>query len=129
MADKKKPTIVIVDSSKAMRAMLQDALHEMDAEIVLFENGPPAFSYLSDNDADLVFINSKLSGKDGLSLLQQVRHLDNHDHTPVVVISSKNYAQDQTIVKQLRAKFLGMPFSMQEIRDTVGHCLKNTEAG
>ena len=122
----KKPVIIIVDSSKAMRAMVQDALKDLNAEIMMFDNGPPVIKHLEDNVPSLILISTKLVGKGGLSLLQQIRRLKNHKDTPVIIASSKNYEQDITIAGQLGARFLIMPFSMKEIRDTVNECLNLT---
>ena len=57
---------------------------------------------------------------DGLSLLRRMRALDRHEKTPVVVMTSKDYAQDRNLAKQLGAlEYLVKPLRSQEIREVI----------
>ena len=44
-----------------------------------------------------------MTGRDGLGWLREMRSLSGHENTPVVVVTSKDYAQDRILAKELGA--------------------------
>ncbi len=58
--------------------------------------------------------------KDGLIFLKELRDLPLHKDTSVVMISSKDYAQDRTVANQLGAvEFITKPMPIRAITDVV----------
>ena len=99
----------------------------MDVELVFFDSAGTSWSYLEANKPDLLFLNIKMPGKDGLIFLKELRELALHKNTSVVMISSKDYAQDRSVASQLGAvEFITKPMPIKAITDVV---LKYTQAG
>jgi len=90
----KMPTIVVVDDSVT--------------SISLYE-----FSIL-------LFLDIIMPGMDGLSLLRHLRTLAHQKDTRVIMVTSKDYAQDRQVAKQLGTEaFLVKPLKFKEIREIV----------
>lgn len=125
MADT-KPTIVVVDDSPTSLTLFERSIEKLDVELLTFSSANGSFEYLEDNVPQLIFLNIMMPEKDGLTYLRELRHFPLHKNTPVVIVSSKDYAQDRGIASELGAlEFIIKPFSMQTIIDIV---LKYTEA-
>jgi len=112
----KKPTIVIVDDSLSVRVFFERATATLDVDVEMFASATDALEYLETNKPDLLFLDIIMPEKDGLTFLQELRHLPLHEDTPTVVISSKDYAQDRVAAKELGVvEFLAKPMSTKAI--------------
>ena len=129
MADKSIPIIVVVDDSKSMRALFERGTAQLNVELLVFESAVKSWTYLEANKPDLLFLNIKMPGKDGLIFLKELRELPLHKNTTVVMISSKDYAQDRTVASQLGAvEFVTKPMPIKAITDIVLKYIK-TDSG
>ncbi len=121
-----KPIIAVVDDSPAFRALFERSTGALGIELLAFDSAEESWSYLEVNRPDILFLNIIMPDKDGLTFLRELRDLPLHKDTPVVMISSKDYAQDRSIATELGAlEFITKPMPMQTITDVV---LKYTEA-
>ena len=85
--------------------------------------------YLKDNKPDLLFLDIIMPEKDGLTFLQELRKLPLHRDTHVIMISSKDYAQDRTVANELGAvEFIIKPMPMQTITDIILNYLNKDNA-
>ncbi len=120
MADNTQKTVVVVDDSPSLATLFERAIVDMDVLLEIFSKTSEASEYLEDNKPDLIFMNIKMPGKDGLATLKELRNKPLHSDTPVVMISSKDYAQDRSIAKELGAiEFITKPMPIQVIKDAL----------
>jgi CheY-like chemotaxis protein len=116
----KVPTIVVVDDSATSISLYQFSVEPLDVNFVGFKSPLEALPYLQNHNPDLLFLDIVMPGMDGLTFLQKLRELPSHKETPVIMVTSKDYAQDRYVAKQLGAlDFLIKPLRFQEIRDLV----------
>ncbi len=116
----KLPTIVVVDDSSTSISLYQFSLEPLDVCFIGFSSPDEAMPYLTEHSPDLVFLDIIMPGIDGLTFLQRLRALPQHQNTPVVMVTSKDYAQDRYIARQLGAlDFLIKPLRFKEIRELV----------
>jgi CheY-like chemotaxis protein len=119
MADK-TPTIVVVDDSATSISLYQFSVEPLAVNFIGFSSPAEAYPYLQKNKPDLLFLDIIMPGMDGLSFLRRLRVLSHHKDTAVIMVTSKDYAQDRYIAKQLGAlEFLIKPLRFKEIRDLV----------
>jgi DNA-binding response OmpR family regulator len=120
MTDQRKAVIVLIDDSPAMKAVFEKGTREIDVDLLIFDSATASWEYLQQNRPDLVFLNIKMPGKDGLTFLKDLRQLPLHKDTRVVMISSKDYAQDRTVAGELGAlEFITKPTPIRVITDVV----------
>ena len=114
------PLIVVVDDSPTSISLYERSTQGLDVELRAFRSPIDSLLYFSDGSADLVFIDIIMREMDGLTWLKKVRELPQHGATPIVVVTSKDYAQDRSTAKQLGAlDYLVKPLRSQEIREII----------
>ncbi len=114
------PVIVVVDDSPSVKSLFELGTKNCDVELKVFNSADNAWGYMETNKPALLFLNIKMPGKDGLTFLKELRHLPLHEDTPVVMISSKDYAQDRSVAEQLGAlEFISKPMPIQVITDVI----------
>ncbi len=113
-------SVVVVDNSPSLITLFRRGAEDLDVDLHVFSTTAEAWSYLESNRPDLLFLNIKMPGKDGLTTLRNLRELPLHKETSVVMISSKDYAQDRTIANELGAlDFITKPMPIQAIKDAM----------
>jgi len=114
----KKPIVVIVDDSSSVRVFFERVIAPMDVDLQMFGSANDAFEYLETHKPDLLFLDIIMPEKDGLTFLQELRHLPLHKDTPTIVISSKDYAQDRVAAKELGVvEFVAKPMATKAIEE------------
>jgi DNA-binding NtrC family response regulator len=81
----KKPHILVTDDEKAIRNTLKEILEFEDYTVDTVESGQAALDFIGSNDIDLMFLDIKMQGMDGLETLQSIREKDYE--FPVIMIS------------------------------------------
>lgn len=118
--EKTTPTVVVIDDSTSVRAFIQRCADGLDVEIRAYASSSAAMAYLNDARPALVFLDIIMPDKDGLTFLQEMRRMAGYEAVPVVMISSKDYAQDRMTAKDLGAvEFVAKPMSTKTIRDLI----------
>lgn len=113
---KQRKLIVLIDDSASVRLFFEHGLRQRDLELMTFSSADDALPLLRRTRPDLIFLDIIMPEKDGLTFLQELRRLPLQGATPVVIVSSKDYAQDRQIAKALGAvEFVTKPMSMQTI--------------
>lgn len=116
----KMPTIVVVDDSATSISLYQFSVEPLAVNFIGFKSPAEALPYLQEHQPDLLFLDIIMPGMDGLTFLRRLRELALQKDTPVIMVTSKDYAQDRYIAKQLGAlDFLIKPLRFKEIRDIV----------
>ena len=95
-------------------------------ELRVFESADSSWDFLKENQPDLLILSIILPDKNGFSLLKDLRKLPLHHNTSVIMVSSKDYAQDRLVADELGVReFIPKPMPMQTITDVV---VKYTDA-
>ncbi|EIJ41377.1 response regulator containing a CheY-like receiver domain and a GGDEF domain [Beggiatoa alba B18LD] len=116
----KRPTIVVVDDSATSISLYQFSIDPLAINFMGFKSPEEAMPYLQEHTPDLLFLDIIMPGMDGLTFLRRLRTQENQKMTRVIMVTSKDYAQDRYIAKQLGAlDFVIKPLRFKEIRDLV----------
>lgn len=65
--------ILIVDDERSIRDLFQSAFSHPDYQVHLAENGEQALYILQRNEIDLIFLDLKLFGMNGIELCRRIR--------------------------------------------------------
>ena len=114
------PHVVVVDDSPTSVSLYELSAAPLAVELQAFRSPNESLKYLADHDTDLIFIDIIMREMDGLTLLKKIRAVEHHADTAVVVVTSKDYAQDRSTAKALGAlDYLVKPLKSQEIRGII----------
>ena len=114
------PVIAVIDDSPSVKSLFELSANRCEVELRVFNSADTSMEYLKENRPAMLFMNIKMPGKDGLTFLKELRDLPLHKDTSVVIISSKDYAQDRTVAEQLGAlDFITKPMPIQVITDAI----------
>ncbi|MGM0546269.1 MAG: sigma-54-dependent transcriptional regulator [Bacteroidota bacterium] len=80
-----KPTILITDDEKSIRNSLRDILEFEDYKVLEAENGEEVFAMLPDHRVDLMLLDIKMKGMDGMEILSKLK--EENKRFPVIMIS------------------------------------------
>ena len=116
----KRPTIVVVDDSATSISLYRFSIEPLAVNFIGFTSPAEALLYLQEHQPDLLFLDIIMPGMDGLTFLKRLRELAHQKETPVIMVTSKDYAQDRYIAKQLGAlDFVIKPLRFKEIQDLI----------
>ena len=90
--------VLVIDDEKHIRQSLADYLEDNGFHVMTAENGQQGLAIISGETPDLVLLDLRMPGMDGLGVLEQARKL--MPDLPMIVISGANRIED--VVKALR---------------------------
>ncbi len=68
-----KGKILIVDDEASVRELFSGVFTDEDYEVIAAEDGNAALAILKQNDIDVIFLDLKLFGMNGIDLCRQIR--------------------------------------------------------
>lgn len=116
--------LLIVDDQKGIRRLLTEVFLGYGYEIESCPNGIKALEFIPTFQPDLIIMDVKMPGMNGIDVLKKLRETDQN----VQVIMMTAYG-DQQYVSQ--AEYLGVagfiikPFDLDELKRQVGEILQN----
>ena len=118
MVREEKAKILVVDDEAGIRDYFYSALSQEDYEVLTASSGEEAIELVRKDGFDLVLLDIKLPGIDGIEALRQIRKIDED----IVVIIITAYATLKTAVAALKEgayDYVTKPFNLNEIIATV----------
>ena len=108
-----KSTILIADDEKEIRDLLRLYLENEDYRIVEAADGMETMAVIKDKNPDLCFLDIMMPGKDGLSVLKEIRKESN---IPVIIISARTADAERILGLDLGADdYIPKPFNPLEV--------------
>lgn len=107
-------SIFVVDDDNVIRANLQEFLQMEGHEVETFSSGEDALSRISNEVPDLMLIDLRLPGIDGLNLLEKVKN----ESQSIQVVIITGHADISSAVKAIKLgarDYIKKPFDMEEI--------------
>jgi len=115
-------TILVVDDDKSIRDSLKMVLEFESYEVLFAENGQEALRQLAATPIDLILLDVKMAGMDGLEVLQRVR--EKRAELPVIMISGHGTIETAVEATKLGAfDFLPKPLDRDKLLVTVRNAL------
>ena len=118
-----KRRILVVDDEKGVREALRQLLEYEEYEVKTASSASDALKIYPELRPQLVFLDVKMQGMDGLEVLRRVRELD--PHALIVMISGHGSIQTAVEATQLGAfDFLEKPLDTDRVLLTVRNALR-----
>ncbi len=119
-------TILVVDDEKSVRDSLKMILEYERYEVLFSENGEQALRTLQNHPIDLMLLDVKMAGMDGVEVLQKVR--EKHVALPVIMISGHGTIETAVEATKLGAfDFLPKPLDRNKLLVTIRNTLQHAE--
>lgn len=111
-------TILIVDDQYGIRVLLNEVLKKEGYRTLQAANGPEAVSLAKENNPDLVLLDMKIPGMDGIEILKRMK-ADNPEIRAIIMTAYGELDMIQE-AKQIGAiMHVPKPFDIDDIRKTV----------
>jgi len=115
-------TVLIVDDEAAMRDACRQALQREGMTVHEADSAPAALEVLSGTDCEIVLLDLKMPGMDGIEVLKRIRA----DHVTTSVIVITGYPSVDSAVEAMKwgaVDYLAKPFDANTLRVAVGRAL------
>jgi len=109
-----KPHILLVDDEQQFSAMTKEYLEAKGYEVTLKHSAEDGLASFKINNCNLCIFDVKMPIKDGFSLAEEVRALD--EHIPIVFLTGQTQKADRIKGLTIGADdYITKPFSMEEL--------------
>lgn len=105
---------MLVDDSENLRYVIKDYLELSGYEVVDFNNTDAAAKNFNTMIYDLCIIDIMTAGRDGFTLLQDIRRID--DNVPVIILTARASKEERIKGFKLGCDdYIAKPFSIEEL--------------
>lgn len=123
-----KPKLLVVDDQKGVRRLLLEAFLEDEVEVQLAGTGQEAIDLVRQFDPDLILMDMKMPGMNGLEALGEIRKFNNE----VAVIMITAYGELEKVAEAMKlgiTEYITKPFDILELRVLVKKVISRRQAG
>jgi len=126
MNDINLPHVLVVDDDEAVRDLIAAYLGENDMRVSVAANGKQMAEALKEHAIDLVVLDLRLPGEDGIEIARRIRE---QSTLPIIVVSGRRDEADRVMALELGADdYLTKPFSSRELLARVRALLRRSTA-
>src|SRR4029077_4328583 len=119
--------ILVVDDEESMRHFLAKTLRREGYDVVTAHDGPDALAAAQDRPPDLVLVDVRMPGMDGVAVMRSLR--STLPRLPVVLMTGYATVQHAlTAMKQGATDYVTKPLRVDAVRATVARALAGTAA-
>jgi two-component system OmpR family response regulator len=120
------PHILVVDDDPLVRELVQEYLSENDIRVSCAASGDEMTLVLKDTVIDLVILDLRLNGEDGMQLARQLRA---DSDIPVIIVTGKKDEADRVMGLEIAADdYITKPFSNRELLARIRAVLRRYQA-
>ncbi|MGB2804592.1 MAG: sigma-54 dependent transcriptional regulator [Candidatus Zixiibacteriota bacterium] len=111
--EKEKVRILIIDDDPKVSWILSEGLGE-DYDILSAKDGPEGIRMVSKANPNLVLLDIKMPGMEGLEVLERIKSMDR----PTEVIMLSGHGETKNVVESIKkgaSEFISKPFDVKEV--------------
>ena len=118
--------VLVIDDSESVRELVALTIESAGYKVLKAIDGQDALRFFNDYDINLVLTDLHMPNVDGIQLTKDIRNLNSHRTTPIIVITTELSA-----LKKEEAKLAGAtawiikPFNQQKLLDIVKRIIGN----
>jgi two-component system, OmpR family, response regulator len=121
------PHVLVVDDDTAVRQLVDEYLGQNDFRVSGASGGAELMSLFRSEVIDLVLLDLRLRGEDGMQLLRRLRA---ESQVPVIILTGRAEEADRVMGLELGADdYLTKPFSPRELLARIRTVLRRTHSG
>jgi DNA-binding response OmpR family regulator len=120
------PHILALDDDADIRKVLRDYLSAQDYRVSVVARGKEMLSVLGSEPVDLLLLDLRLPGENGLELARRVREIS---QVPILILSGQSDEADRVMGLELAADdYVTKPFSPRELLARIRALLRRAQA-
>lgn len=113
-------TILAIDDSATMRALLQATLAQAGYDVTVAPDGEAGFDMAATAPYDLVLTDQNMPKMDGLTLIKSLRSLPGYQKTPILMLTTESSEDMKSKGRAAGANgWLVKPFDPQRLIEVV----------
>lgn len=118
--------VLVIDDSKTIRRTAENLLAKAGCEVITAADGFEALGKIVDDRPDVIFIDIMMPRLDGYQTCALIKNNPSLQHTPVIMLSSKDGLFDRAKGRMVGAEqYLTKPFTRDELLGAIRrHALK-----
>ena len=119
--------VLVVDDSRSIREVLGSTLENEGYAITKCEDGEIAVDNVKKEHTqyDLIMTDINMPNRDGISLIAELRKLDEYKYTPILVLTTESQSEKKMEAKEAGATgWIVKPFEKEKLLTTIGRVLK-----
>ena len=125
MPEAMQPHILVVDDDPQIRGLLEEYLKENGLRVSVVASGKQMLQILADEAIDLVILDLRLAGEDGMAIARALRETS---AIPIVMLTGVRDEADRVMGLELGADdYLTKPFSPRELLARIRTVLRRTK--
>jgi len=121
-------TILVVDDSQSVRAVIGTTLKMGGYNVITAEDGKEAFELLKDGaetEINLIISDINMPGMDGVTLIKEIKKLPGHVSTPICVLTTESeQSKLEEELKGLKDAWITKPVQPAHVLNVVGELLQ-----
>ena len=123
-------TVFVVEDDDSIREMMMYALDAAGFATVGFDRGDRVLPALAEHRPALLLLDIMLPGRDGLTILRELRRADRYGDVPVILLTARDSEVDRVRGLDLGADdYITKPFSVMEAVSRVKAVLRRAPDG
>lgn len=117
--------VLVIDDEGGIRNLLDTLLDRKGYDVILADSGQKGLEVFRRARPDVVVLDLKMPGMDGLTVLQQIRHLN--PTQPVVILTGAGTPESERQVRELGVtEYVEKQFSLHLLGDALKRILNNS---
>lgn len=119
-----KKKVLIIDDEEIIRLSLGEGLRDFDYEVETAENGEEAMNKVYSFRPDVILLDMKLRGEDGLDIAQNVKQID--DYIEIIIMTA--YGDIKTAIRAIKVgatDYLKKPLDLDEVNVAISKAMMN----
>jgi DNA-binding response OmpR family regulator len=125
MPETMQPHILVVDDDPQIREMLREYLADNSLRVSSASSGRQMLTILHDEAIDLVILDLRLAGEDGMAIARSLR---DQSAIPIIIVTGVRDEADRVMGLELGADdYLTKPFSPRELLARIRTVLRRTK--
>ncbi|MGB5396277.1 MAG: response regulator [Gammaproteobacteria bacterium] len=117
-------SILAVDDSPSMRQMVTYTLKRAGYDVVCASDGVDALNIAQDRNISLVLTDVNMPNMDGITLIKQLRELENYRFTPILILTTESSSEKKMQGKDAGATgWIVKPFDPDKLLSTLRRVL------
>lgn len=108
--------VMVIDDSKTIRRTAESLLMKAGCDVITAVDGFEALALIAETRPDLIFVDIMMPRLDGYQTCALIKHNEAFQHTPVIMLSSKDGLFDRARGRIVGSEqYLTKPFTKEEL--------------